>query len=108
MKNLQGKDKAIETLNKTKICECLQPLLSAAFFERKCLLWNASLSENEKALYERSWRGRSEDGYKMVIICIRNVTRILFRSLSHRNANIIYLWLSQWLFKKKSFLLFCS
>lgn len=33
MKNLQDIDKAIETLNKTKICECPQPLLSAAFLK---------------------------------------------------------------------------
>ncbi len=81
-------------LNKTKICECPQPLLSAAFLKENVFFEMLVYQKKKK----RFMKGHGEGVLKMVIICIRNVTRTLFRSLSHRNANIIYLRLSQCFF----------
>lgn len=61
MKNLQGKDKVIETLNKTKTCECPQPLLSAAFLKENVFF--------EMLVYQRKnkrfMKGNGEGKLKM-------------------------------------------
>ncbi len=61
MKNLQGKDKAIETLNKTKICECPQPLLSAAFLKENVFFEMLVYQRKKK----RFMKGHGEGVVKM-------------------------------------------